>query len=553
MISWRDSRDLPLLGRPSALGLVLGALLFALSLTPSLIPRTGILQGVLGGLCFGIGYLAGHVLVALYHWVLERDPPSAQRLHRNLQVALVLAAALVCWGLWNVTGWQNGIHAAMGIAPVESARPFTILTVAALLAVVLVFLGRVFRRLWRILAAQLERLLPRRLALAIGLLLVFLLFWAIGNDLMLRRALAGLDEAYAAIDALVPTDQPAPTDPLKSGSAASLAGWEGLGAEGRNWVLSAPDATRIAAATGAAAAEPLRIYVGLNNAATAEARAKLALDEALRVGAFDRAVLVIATPTGTGWMDPAGLQPLDYLTGGDVATIGVQYSYLPSWMSLLVQPDYGSDSAEAVFHAIYGHWRSLPPETRPRLFLFGLSLGARNGEFAATSPETLGDPVQGALWVGAPFAATGWRQVLAGRDPESPPWLPRFGDGSILRVTTQGHELGRTAAPWGPVRLVYLTYASDPISYFSTDTLWRRPDWLKGDRGPDVSPGLQWVPVVSFLQLVVDMMTATSPPPGRGHVYAARDYLYAWDEVLGTATPPGRLAEIGRLLADQGL
>ncbi|GAB1364914.1 hypothetical protein MASR1M32_41500 [Rhodobacter sp.] len=390
MFGWRNSRDLPLLGPPSALGLVLGAALFALSLTPSLIPRTGILQGVLGGLCFAIGYLAGHTLVALYRWVLEREPPSSRQVRRTLRLALPLAAALAGWGLWNVTGWQNGIHAAMGIPPVESARPFTILAVAAVVAGVLIFLGRLFRRLWRVIAAQLERLLPRRLALAAGLLLAFLLFWSIGNDMMLRRALAGLDEAYAAIDALVSTDQPAPTDPLKSGSPASLASWDGLGAEGRNWVLSSPDAAGIAAVTQAAAVEPLRIYVGLNNAPTAEARAKLALDEALRVGAFDRAVLVVATPTGTGWMDPAGMQPLDYLTGGDVATIGVQYSYLPSWMSLLLQPDYGSESAEAVFHAIYGHWRSLPPETRPRLFLFGLSPGPATASSPPPRPRLWG-------------------------------------------------------------------------------------------------------------------------------------------------------------------
>ncbi|MDQ2067457.1 alpha/beta-hydrolase family protein [Xinfangfangia sp. CPCC 101601] len=553
MISWREVRDHPLLGRPSALGLVLGSILFALSLTPSLIPRSGPMQGLLGGICFAIGYLIGASLVMLWDWMLERPARSERFVRQSLWVALGLGVVVAGWGLWNVTRWQNGIHSAMQIPPVESARPFTILCVAAGVAVGLIGIGRIFRRLWRMISAQLEGLLPRRLALVVGLGLAFLLFWSVGNDLVLRRVLGAMDETYAAVDKLIPPDRAAPSDPLKTGSAASLASWEGLGAEGRNWISSAPDGDEITAATGLAAVQPLRVYVGLNNAKTPEERAALALAEAKRVGAFDRRTLVIATPTGTGWMDPAGMQVLDYLTGGDVATIAVQYSYLPSWMSLFLQPEYGSETSEALFHAIYGHWRSLPIETRPRLFLFGLSLGSRNGEFAATSPMTLGDPVDGAFWVGPPFAATGWRQVVSGREAGSTAWAPRFGDGSILRSMTQKIDPVGEGAAWGAVRVVYLAYPSDPIAHFTTDTLWRRPDWLSGPRGPDVSPGLGWYPVVTFLQLALDMMTATSPPPGRGHVYAARDYLRGWEEVLGLKTPPETLARIDQALADQGL
>jgi uncharacterized membrane protein len=82
--------------------------------------------------------------------------------------------------------------------------------------------------------------------------------------------------------------------------------------------------------------------------------------ELKRVRAFDRAVLVIATPTGTGWVDPAGMAPLEILHRGDVASVSVQYSYLPSWLSLLVEPDYGADTARAVFRVVYDYWRSCP-------------------------------------------------------------------------------------------------------------------------------------------------------------------------------------------------
>ncbi|MBT9244672.1 alpha/beta-hydrolase family protein [Gemmobacter fulvus] len=346
----------------------------------------------------------------------------------------------------------------------------------------------------------------------------------------------------------------APVDPLKSGSPASLIGWQGLGAEGRNRVLGGPDAAAIAALRGQPAQEPLRVFVGLNNADTPKARAALALAELRRIGAFDRAVLVIATPTGTGWVDPAAMQPVEYLMQGDIASVSVQYSYLPSWLSLLVEPEYGAETAQAVFRAVYGHWTGLPKDTRPKLYLFGLSLGSLNSDLSADIYDVLGDPYQGALWAGPPFASRTWPQITAGRAAGSPAWAPRFRDGSLVRFTTQTDHTAEADASWGPIRIVYLQYASDPIVFFSPATLWRRPDWMVAPRGPDVSPSLAWVPVVTFFQLVFDMMTATSTPAGYGHVYAAGDYLTGW---LAVTAPEGWTApELDRLRAElraQGL
>ena len=50
-------------------------------------------------------------------------------------------------------------------------------------------------------------------------------------------------------------------------------------------------------------------------------------------------------------------------------------------------------------------------------------------------------------------------------------------------------------------------------------------------RGPDVSPDLQWVPFVSFLQLVFDMAIALNVPIGHGHHYAFTDHINPWVEV----------------------
>ena len=111
--------------------------------------------------------------------------------------------------------------------------------------------------------------------------------------------------------------------------------------------------------------KPIRVYVGLRSAETPRERAKLALEELKRVGGFDRSVLIVVMPTGTGWIDPAAMDSVEYLHGGDVASVAVQYSYLASWLSLLVEPGYGADAARALFTEIYNYWTRLPKESRP--------------------------------------------------------------------------------------------------------------------------------------------------------------------------------------------
>lgn len=215
-------------------------------------------------------------------------------------LAVAIAAVIMLYGLARATGWQNAVYAAVGMGPAESARPLIIVGVSVVVAALLILIGRVFRRVGVIAANRLAILLPPRVALPGGFIAAAALFWRVGSGVLLDRALQGMDRIYQQIDALIPPDQAAPTDPLKSGSPPSLIGWQGLGAQGRNRVEAFPDAATIAKVAGGAAKEPLRVYVGLNSADTAEARADLALAEMIRIGAFDRQLLVIATPTGTG-------------------------------------------------------------------------------------------------------------------------------------------------------------------------------------------------------------------------------------------------------------
>ncbi|WP_035683832.1 alpha/beta-hydrolase family protein [Bradyrhizobium sp. Cp5.3] len=523
-LAWLIRRQLLSL---SGVGLMLGALFFAAALTPTLIPRSYLTQGVLAGACFAIGYLAGIVWRWLWHY-LELPEPSARA--RAIANALVAAGCLlvVIIYLRRASEWQNSIRAVMNMAPVETAHPLKVCGIALVTFVVLLMLARLFALLARFLAARKGRFVPRKIANVLGVLVAALLFWMIANNLLIRTAFRALDSSFREFDALLEPERPQPTAPGKTGSLASLVKWKQLGRAGREFVASGPTAAEISAVTGRPAQDPVRVYVGLGGGNTAQARARLALDELKRQHGFERSVLIVITPTGTGWVDPAAMNTVEYLHHGDVASVAVQYSYLNSPLSLLFQPEFGAEAARALFSEIYGYWTRLPRDKRPKLYLHGLSLGAMNSEKSAELFETIGDPIAGALWSGPPFESRIWRSVTANRNPGSPAWLPEFRDSRFVRFMNQNGPTVPADAPWGALRVVYLQYASDPIVLFSYRDAYQAPAWMAAPRGPDVSPELRWYPIVTMLQLALDMAVATSTPMGFGHVYAPEHYVDAW-------------------------
>ena len=511
----------------SGAGLILGTLFFAASLTPTLIPRSHLMQGVLGGVVFAIGYLLGVSWRWLWHYLELPDlPPRLMRVAKGA-IALACAAVAVVF-LWWTADWQNSIRALMGLEPVTTGHPFKVSAIAVATFLVLLGLARLFTLVLRIVAHQAGRVVPRRVANVVAVTAAVLLFWSLATDVFFSMALRALDSSFRQFDALIEPSSPQPTSPLRSGSPDSLLRWAELGRAGREFIASGPRAADIKALTEADAVEPIRIYVGLRAADTAQGRARLALEELKRTGAFTRGLLVVITPTGTGWVDPAAMDGLEYLHRGNVASVAMQYSYLNSPLSLLVQPEYGVEAARALFAAVYDHWRTLPRDTRPKLYLHGLSLGSLNSERSVELFEILGDPIQGALWSGPPFRNQLWRRFTDDRNAGSPAWLPQFRDGAFVRFMNQKGIAAQTGDRWGPMRVIYLQYASDAVTFFDPRDAYRPPDWMNMPRGPDVSPALRWYPVVTMLQLALDMMMATNAPIGHGHVYAPEHYVEGW-------------------------
>lgn len=528
----------------SAAGLYVGTLFFAASLTPSLLPRTFVTQGVLSGVSLAAGYGIG----VFGRWLaryMELPQPAERRLRLAKYVSAFVCGAVALAFLWQAAEWQNSIRGLMGLELLDSVHPLRTGLIAIVTFVLLLGAGRLFRLVLTAVSARLYRFIPRPVANVAGAAIAVALFWLAINGVLFRYALHAADSSFQAYNELMEPESPQPEDPLKAGSAASLVAWADLGRAGREFVASGPTAEDLRQFRGGDTLEPIRVYVGLNAAETVEARAALALAELQRTGAFERAVLVIVMPTGTGWVDPAAMDTLEYLHGGDVASVAVQYSYLTSWLSLLVEPDYGTQTAQALFSAVYNYWHALPEAERPRLYLHGLSLGSLASESSVELFEILSDPYHGALWSGPPFANPMWQYITNRRELDSPAWLPRFGGGSFVRFTNQFDALDIPGARWGPIRIVYLQYASDPITFFDYRSLYRRPEWMDKPRGPDVSPELRWYPVITFLQLVLDMALATTAPMGYGHLYAPEHYIDAWVEV--TAVNDLNEADIARL------
>ncbi|WP_415845934.1 alpha/beta hydrolase [Stutzerimonas zhaodongensis] len=511
----------------SGFGLLLGTLFFCAALLPSLLPRSTLSQGVLAGAALAAGYGVGVFFRWLWRYLGLSEPPERLRSPVNVVIAII-CAALAGYFLSQVTGWQNSVRLLMGMAPVTSGHLLEVVLTALTTFLVLLILARIYSLLSGYISRHADRFLPRRVANVLGVLLALALFWSLVSDVLVTQALRALDASFAQYDALIEPESAQPESPLRSGSSESLLRWDELGRTGREYIASGPTAEEIAAVTGRAAQEPIRVYVGLRAAEAPAERARLALRELVRTGAFDRSVLVLVTPTGTGWIDPAAMNTVEYLHDGDIASAALQYSYLNSPLSLLVEAEYGADVARALFAEVYRYWSALPADQRPRLYLHGLSLGALHSQRSWELHELLGDPFQGALWSGPPFKSELWRRITNDRDPDSPQWRPQFRDGRFVRFMNQHGTPEPPDAPWGPMRLLYLQYASDPITFFDYRYAWRRPDWLSAPRGPDVAPSLRWFPLVTMLQLAVDMAVTTPTPPGFGHVYAPSDYIDAW-------------------------
>lgn len=519
----------PIFQRLYSIGLILAGVAFVYALTPSLIPRDGVLQWV-------VAWVSAVAVYSLYAWSIGLWKWFWFPYYHNsigAYIGYAISFLLLIYGLSQATSWQNSVYLAAWLDPVETVRPYIILFVSIVLFLGIIFLWRIFWRMVLILAYKWEKILPLRASLVLSFFLVSYGFWSIGNGVFVQSFFWFIDRSSRQVDSLIPITQNTPINPLATWSDTSLIAWNTLGSKGRDFVdglTSSEDFEYFF--PDEEYSEPLRVYAWLNSAESPEYRAELLLKEMLRVGAFSRSTLVLVTPTWTGWIDPKSIQALELLLKWDVTTVGVQYSYLPSWLTLLSDYEAWEESARRVFEVIYRYWSSLPSDDRPDLYLHGLSLGSRYSETSSDIWDIIADPYNGALWVWPTYGNELWNRFTRQRNSESSFFSPSYWDDSLVRFFTQYGTSADVSRDWWVFRILYFQYASDAVTFFSPQSFWRAPEWMSEEFPPDISPELRFIPVVTFFQLLTDNFTATSTRSWHGHTYATKDYLTAWYRLI---------------------
>lgn len=526
-------------------GVAVGALFFCLSLTPSLLPRDWLFAGLIGGINAAIGYGIGVALGKILRRLVFRRRawwPPPKRVLTVLKTVTVLGAVAACLlVIVPAAAWQRQVSALMGIEGPATPGYYRTVVLAVVVGGLLVGVARILLDAIKVFARYLIRRwrVNDEVALFIGTALMAVLVITLVNGVLLRGFLAGANRVFQPQDFTTGEGIEQPVAPQRSGSPDSFAAWDTLGFQGRNFVASGPDAEELEQLNGRPALEPVRVYAGLQTAATAQERMAVLLSELERTGAFDRELLVIVPTTGTGWVNPVAARALEMMYNGDTAMVALQYSYLPSWISFLGDQQTSMDSGRMLIDAVHERWVQRPPQDRPKLVLYGESLGSMAGQAAfGFLPDVSRMGFDSVLWVGPPNASPLWDALIVRRDPGTPEVHPRYDNGRTVRFSPANEpaEIHRdTEAPWEGTRVLFLQHPSDPIVWWSPDLLFSRPDWLREPPGRDRTASMRWYPIVTFWQVSADMTNASGVPGGHGHNYG-QSVLDGW---VAVAPPPG--------------
>ncbi len=353
-------------GFPPA-GLTGALVCYCLSLTPSLLPRAWYLQAVMSAVTvaigYGVGLLIGWLLRSLIPW---RPGPGPRRVARWA----LGVAAVVLVPLFGVLGaqWQHQIRELTDASQPSEANYILVVLVTAALTMALIMVARGIRWVVRLIARLVGRVVPDRGGAAVVVLVVCVLLLLLATGVLSSGALSAANSIFGSTDSGTAAGVTQPTSTMRSGGPDSLVPWDTLGRQGRTFVAGGPTVTEIARFTGQPAVEPIRVYAGLQSAPSIEDESALVVRELERTGAFTRKVLVVATTTGTGWVNPAMIDPLEYMYGGDTAIAAIQYSFLPSWITFVADKGPAQEAGRDLFDAVYGTWSRLPgrPPARTR-------------------------------------------------------------------------------------------------------------------------------------------------------------------------------------------
>jgi uncharacterized membrane protein len=299
-----------------------------------------------------------------------------------------------------------------------------------------------------------------------------------------------------------------------------------------------------------AVAHPIRTYVGFNSQPLYQTgRAELALQELDRTGAFDRSWLLLISPTGTGWVDHTLIETAELLARGDIATCCVQYGRYPSFLSVQ-KVALGQGQFRLLLWGVKQRLAERPPERRPRVLVFGESLGAWTSSDVVMFQGIQGFDHYGidrALWVGLPWLAK-WSR--SGMTRGSSTLVP---EGSVAVFDRHEQLAALSEEERARLRAVILSHDNDPIAVLGPELLIQRPWWLAdGQRGRGVPDGMHWRPLITFVQTAMDAANAMVSVPGEfgsfGHDYRGDMVRFVQDAYRLPAASEQQLGRIEQTL-----
>ena len=374
--------------------------------------------------------------------------------------------------------------------------------------------------------------------------------WGAGAAALYNTGVARIARANEKVE---PGYDEPPTSENVSGGPASISPFEELGLQGRRYVTDVVTPELIEETLGEpAVAHPVRAYVGVNSEPVYPAgRSEMMCNEMERLGAFDRSHLLLFSPTGTGWVDQAVVSAAELFTRGDMATACVQYGRSPSFLAVQTVA-LGRSQFRLLMWSVRQRLAERPPEKRPKVFVFGESLGAW-----ASSDIVMRTGIEGldhygidrALWFGLPglakWSRTGMRE---GRGPNVP-------EGSVGAFDRPEQFAELTEEQREAMRAVILDHDNDPIALMSPRLAVKRQPWLKGDmRGRNVPEEMDWIPVLTLVQVVVDAMNAMRTVPGEfksfGHDYRGDTAAFVHGAFGLPSVTPEQFAAVQKALVE---
>lgn len=526
----------------SLIGVVGALVMYGVSVSPSLLARSWQWHAVASGVLSAVGYIVGLTIQRFYALVVPRlgveiTAPKAV----SIAFRAVLLLGFFLWFLrWLLQSYRERKRAnhLVGMRG-ETLGEYLLGTVCAFI-LMLALLGVAWGLQWigRAIVSVLSQWMHMVFALALSLLILVVIVYALTSQVLLKLGINFFTRHARKMNNRTAKGIVQPQVPERSGSPHSRSSWRAVGGQGRVFLGRGPSRADIEVVTGCSAMEPIRVYAGMpEEGQSLQNAADLVVEELHRTGAFDRAVILIATSTGSGWVDEWQVQPLEYLTRGNCATASMQYSFVPSSINFLTDLDVSEEAAVILFETIRRAVDEIPEDRRPALFVCGESLGAYASQHVFSGIVDVLSRTDGALWVGTPAFTPMHAELTAIRHRGSPEVAPVVANGRHVRFVNVPENLwadvyGRELGDWNYPRIVYAQHPSDPVVWWNSELVWHKPDWISEKVDGDVSPHMQYTRGATYIQVLVDMPVAGTAPGGHGHTYH-EELIPLWEAILG--------------------